>query len=171
MGRLSLHGDLLLQAGHLASREPQRPKQASLRRAVSTAYYAVFHLLIDAASRFVVRRSNRSGLRSAVSRAFEHGEMRTAANGFKGGTLPKALGAAISAPITHELKRLSAAFVDLQQARHEADYDVGRSFARREVLDLVAKAEQAFQDWTSVSGSEGGDAFLVAILLRKKLDR
>ena len=39
--------DLVEQAYHLANREPTNPKQASLRRAVSTAYYAPFHLLID----------------------------------------------------------------------------------------------------------------------------
>jgi uncharacterized protein (UPF0332 family) len=37
--------DLLEQARHLANREPKRAKQARLRRAVSTAYYAIFHLL------------------------------------------------------------------------------------------------------------------------------
>jgi uncharacterized protein (UPF0332 family) len=37
---------LLEQAKHLANREKKRPRQASLRRAVSTAYYALFHLLI-----------------------------------------------------------------------------------------------------------------------------
>lgn len=36
--------DLLEQAVHLARREPGRPRQASLRRAISTAYYALFHL-------------------------------------------------------------------------------------------------------------------------------
>jgi hypothetical protein len=36
-----------------------------------------------------------------------------------------------------ELRRLAAAFVDLQQARHEADYDTGRRFTRRETLDLL----------------------------------
>ena len=41
--------DLLEQAYHLANRESGDPKQASLRRAVSTAYYALFHLLIDEA--------------------------------------------------------------------------------------------------------------------------
>jgi len=34
--------DLLEQAEFLANRESVQPKQASLRRAVSTAYYAVF---------------------------------------------------------------------------------------------------------------------------------
>jgi hypothetical protein len=42
---VSFPNDLLEQARHLANREPRRPKQASLRRAVSTAYYALFHLL------------------------------------------------------------------------------------------------------------------------------
>jgi hypothetical protein len=41
--------DLLEQAHHLVTREEGEPKQASLRRAVSTAYYALFHLLIDEA--------------------------------------------------------------------------------------------------------------------------
>src|SRR5712692_5365690 len=41
--------DLLEQARHLANREKKRPRQASLRRAVSTAYYALFHLLISEA--------------------------------------------------------------------------------------------------------------------------
>jgi hypothetical protein len=41
--------DLPEQAYHLGRRERKNPIQASLRRAVSTAYYALFHLLIDEA--------------------------------------------------------------------------------------------------------------------------
>ena len=44
---MTLQRDLLAQARHLATREPKRPKQASLRRSVSASYYAVFHLLVD----------------------------------------------------------------------------------------------------------------------------
>jgi hypothetical protein len=47
----SLHDQLLAQAWLLAKKEPKRPLQASLRRAVSAAYYAVFHLLVDAGGR------------------------------------------------------------------------------------------------------------------------
>lgn len=46
---MSFADDLLTQAYHLANKERKNPKQASLRRAVSTAYYALFHLLIDEA--------------------------------------------------------------------------------------------------------------------------
>ena len=38
--------DLLKQAFLLLNKEPRTPTQASLRRSVSTAYYALFHLLI-----------------------------------------------------------------------------------------------------------------------------
>jgi hypothetical protein len=38
------------QAKHLANREKKKPRQASLRRAVSTGYYALFHLLIHEAT-------------------------------------------------------------------------------------------------------------------------
>ena len=41
--------DLLEQSRHFANREPKRPRQASLRRAISTAYYALLHLLTTAA--------------------------------------------------------------------------------------------------------------------------
>jgi hypothetical protein len=48
---MPLAHDLLEQARFLVGRERRKPKQASLRRAVSTAYYAAFHLLgTDAAS-------------------------------------------------------------------------------------------------------------------------
>jgi len=42
--------DLLELAQQLADLHPESPHQASLRRAVSTAYYALFHLLISEAT-------------------------------------------------------------------------------------------------------------------------
>ena len=55
-------------------------------------------------------------------------------------------------------------FVDLQEARHEADYDVARRFTRGEVLDLVDRAEQAFTDWKCVRKSIQADTFLAGLL-------
>lgn len=66
---MSLHRDLLNQARQLATHEPRRPRQASLRRAVSAAYYALFHLLVDAASREIVAGQGRDVLRQQVGRA------------------------------------------------------------------------------------------------------
>jgi uncharacterized protein (UPF0332 family) len=60
--------DLLEQAQHLAQREPKVPKQASLRRAVSTAYYAPFHLLITETT----KNWKRAEERFTLARMFEH---------------------------------------------------------------------------------------------------
>ena len=41
-----MHEDLFSQAETLAKLDAKKPKQANLRRAVSSAYYAVFHYLV-----------------------------------------------------------------------------------------------------------------------------
>ena len=45
-----MHEDCWMQAVSLAKMDVKKPKQANLRRAISSAYYAVFHLLIDEAA-------------------------------------------------------------------------------------------------------------------------
>ena len=146
---MSLHADLLHQARHLATREPRRPKEASLRRAVSAAYYALFHLLVNEASlRFVGGRRDRRNLRECLVRAFAHRDMKQASQGFAGGKLspklaPAIVGHAVQIPLAH----VAETFVELQQARHEADYDTAKRFTRLETLNLVNQAEQAFTDW------------------------
>ena len=68
---MSLHDDLLEQAQHLANRERKQPRQASLRRAISSACYALFHLLIsEAVSKWKV-----SAQRPQLARIFEHARM------------------------------------------------------------------------------------------------
>src|SRR5579871_634688 len=73
---MALAGDLLEQAYHLAKREPKRPKQASLRRAISSAYYALFHLLISEAT----RHWKPAYQRPQFARFYEHGKMFTASD-------------------------------------------------------------------------------------------
>ena len=71
---MALAEDLLEQAFLLLNKESKNPKQASLRRAVSTAYYALFHLLIQEASANWIRKDTRDHL----ARAFEHRTMKQA---------------------------------------------------------------------------------------------
>ena len=63
-----------------------------------------------------------------------------------------------------ELLQVARALVELQEARHKADYDTARRFTRREVLDFVERAEQAFADWHGVRGSIQADTFLTGLL-------
>jgi hypothetical protein len=71
---MAYHDDLLDQALHLAHRDPTRPKQANLRRAVSTAYYALFHLLISE----VVNYWRLKRQRTLLARSFDHRKMKGA---------------------------------------------------------------------------------------------
>src|SRR5689334_12165424 len=80
------HRQLIDQAQALASQERGRPRQASLRRAVSAAYYAVFHWLVDASSAYLAgagREERR--LRHALARTFSHSEMVQACRSFQAG--------------------------------------------------------------------------------------
>ena len=52
-----MHDELLEQARRLALLDRRRPKQANLRRAVSAAYYSLFHFLVDESCRGILGRS------------------------------------------------------------------------------------------------------------------
>jgi hypothetical protein len=71
---MAFHDDLLEVAYQLADLHPERTHQASLRRAVSTAYYALFHLLITEATANWAQPE----LRATLGRCFDHGPMKAA---------------------------------------------------------------------------------------------
>ena len=83
---MTLHSDLLHQARHLATKEPRKPSQASLRRSVSSSYYAVFHRLVDEATRRMISGASRDGIRQCLSRAFHHHDMKELCTSLAGGT-------------------------------------------------------------------------------------
>jgi len=163
---LALPEDLLAVSRHLALREPKRPRQATLRRAISTAYYALFHLLASAGAG-ALAPARPAALRSRVRRAFGHEEMKRVCAQFQHGEA--SLGAAtrplITAPLEPELATIAATFVALQDARHAADYDAAESFSRADALDLVRAAETAFAAWKTVRGRPNANVFLAALLL------
>jgi uncharacterized protein (UPF0332 family) len=164
---MSLASDLLEQARHLTRRELRRPRQASLRRAISAAYYAVFHLLIQDATRSLVSRPE---LRTRFGRAFEHGDMKQASRAFANPTAPLAtLTGGVAIP--PNLRRVASAFVELQEARHEADYNVDRSFTRLDSANLVSRAAEAFANWDTIREDQAARLYLAALLLWKKWSR
>ena len=121
---MSLHDDLLGQARQLAVKEPKRPLQASLRRAVSTSYYGLFHLLVHDATGRMFPGRERAALRNCMARAFVHGDMKRVAQQFSNDNVSPKLAPGLNGqPLQPELIGVATAFVDLQQARHEADYD------------------------------------------------
>jgi hypothetical protein len=69
---VAYHDELLQQAKELVHKNPNNPTQADLRRSVSPAYYALFHLLIFEACLNWSNHVSRPGL----ARMFDHGVMK-----------------------------------------------------------------------------------------------
>jgi hypothetical protein len=163
---MALHDDLLEQAQHLASREPRRLRQASLRRAVSVAYYALFHLLAaEGVRRFLP--ASPVHLREQVRRSYEHGHMKTVCDQFSKPQPSGAFAALLTLPIEPELCSVAEAFIALQQARHDADYNLTATFNRIEVLQQVKRTRQVFADWRTIRSSENATVFLAALLFQR----
>jgi hypothetical protein len=125
MSRLS--SDLLKQAKDLASQDPNRPKEASIRRAISTAYYALFHFLLDESTGILVGEGqNDKPMRHLLSRCFIHRRMASACKMIVVlVTNPKAASpyAAFAQSIKNQAKDLEVVaktFKDLQEHRHRA---------------------------------------------------
>ena len=163
---MALPRDLLDQAVQLLSHETKKPKQASLRRSVSTAYYALFHLLVSESVRTMAPASPKNiGLQ--MQRAFDHGTMKRVCKGFSGGTLPDAIQHLQSGPIEPDLRKVARIFVDLQEERHTADYDLVHTFTKQGATDNVAKVKEAFAIWRTINKLPNTTLFLVALALPK----
>ncbi len=142
---------------------------AAARRAVSTAYYALFHLLNEAATRlFVSAGSQHVGV---LRRTFNHDPMRVASGMVSDGNLPKLFGKPGSFNLASELKAVAEAFVDLQGERETADYDHSRPIRAEKAEELVALAEQAFAAWDKVKNSDEARLYLASFLLHKTWDQ
>lgn len=167
---MSLASDLLEQAKHLSTRERRRPRQASLRRSVSTAYYALFHLLVEDASRLLIGGNvpHRVELRMSLARAFGHADMKKVASAFKSRSPPLEWRRA-AGQVSADLKLVAETFVELQQVRHEADYELRRQFSRREVEELLRRCDDAFRAWRRCRRDADGETFMVALLAHRQL--
>jgi hypothetical protein len=110
---MSLPVELLDLARHLSTREGTRPKQASLRRSVSTAYYALFHLLTSEAVSLIGSNMSLVGTRK-IQRWFDHSEMKRVSGMFSAANAPKAIAPILGAPVSADLQYIAQAFIKLQ---------------------------------------------------------
>ena len=157
--------DLLEQATHLARREPRRPRQASLRRAVSTAYYALFHLLISEAT----LNWKRSVQRPVMTRLFEHGKMKSASEKQFAACkrIMNSKPPLVDGPEFHCIRHLikvSEVFILAQHLRHSADYDNAKIWRRTEVLSVIDDVTDAFQSWLEIRDEPIAQDYLLSLL-------
>jgi hypothetical protein len=150
--------DLLALAEHLLHKDGTNPTQAGLRRAVSTAYYALFHLLIDeAVSNWAVARH-----RSKLARTFDHGAMKKVCED----QIKKSRSDGIPAPLAL-LADVAQTFVELQSARHTADYDNSYTWTKADAREWIARTDIAFTYWGGIRTEDESQDFLLSLFLPK----
>lgn len=108
-----------------------------MRRAISTAYYAVFHYFVED----FVEHWEFPDQRSRLGRMFSHSAM-------SGNFTPKDPKNPV--PLERELVNVVKAFGQLQKDRERADYDVGWTLVETDVWDAITRAEDVFAKWRSI---------------------
>ena len=160
---MGLAEDLLQQADHLATYQGPNASQASLRRAVSTAYYALFHLLIEEAA---LRWSGSPEAQTGLERGFQHGSMKNTSVQFRKQSWRDWHGNERGIPVV--IQNIASAFVDQQEERHTADYDNHEQWTVTEVQATLDTARLAFQHWYSIRTDPMAGNYLLAMLLSKQ---
>jgi hypothetical protein len=162
-----LHADLLGQARRLATLDARKPKQVNLRRSLSSAYYAIFHYLVDECCRQVVGAQHaQTSYRHVLGRAFEHATMKAACTSFAGGSLKASVvkGLPASFAIPPQIKAIALAFANAQELRHRADYDRSERFIRSDVLAFGEQIEAAIEDFAAMPATNEKKFFLICLL-------
>ena len=148
----------LLAAGALGSRRG-RPRQAELRRAVSTAYYAMFHTLAACCARQLARATPASSSQTAwrqTYRALEPGYAKRQCERHD---------ALREFPL--EIRKFAQQFVLMQFQRHSADYDPEERFLRTDVLNHVQVTERVITQFNAAP-RPAQRAFALYVLLRAR---
>ena len=147
----------LIAASRLLTNSPDPntpPPPDFMRRAVSTAYYAVFHALASSNADCLIGSPTDPLLEHAwrrVQRALDHGVARR--------------------NLEQDRRRFSSTvqefittFAALQNARHTADYDSSREFTLTEALAWIDRAENVITDFMGVDANERRAVAVQAII-------
>lgn len=148
---------LIKTAMRLAKASQRRPRQSDLKRAVSTAYYALFHSIARNAADLLVGTGQVRFEPAWVHtyRALNHGTAKKACREVRQMGFPA------------EICACADAFVELQDARHEADYDPHHRVSLADALASVRRAEQAISD-LKAADRRHRRAFAVQVLFQTR---
>ena len=148
----------LIAAARLLATHPRlgRPPEANLRRAVSTAYYALFHSLAECCADTITgkRQANRNNdAWFRVYRALEHGAAKRRCDD-----------QAEIDKFPAEIQNFAARFSEMQRNRHQADYAPDASFHREQTTQLITESEDAIRGLNNVPVQQRR-AFAVHVLM------
>ena len=137
----------LIQAGRdLLNPQPAGiiPTGEHVRRAISNAYYALFHALAESNAAALVGTPSDAATTAAWSRVYRgldharaHRELQRH-----------------QPELSVQAQGFAKTFSDMQRFRHLADYDHAAGFTTHEAMAYLDRAEAAILDYTQVAASE-----------------
>jgi len=151
--------DLIQAARILAQAGGGRPTGACLRRATSTAYYAMFHHLTQDCANLLIGTSKTLRGNEAWHRVYRSLDHSFA----KGQCKNKEILAQFPGPI----ETFANLFVMMQSKRHEADYDPRAKFSKSGTMNDIALAEKAILDFAAAPVADRC-AFCAFVLFRDR---
>lgn len=147
---------LLAQAERLASREAGAPRQVDLRRAISAAYYAMFHAILRTAADEVVGTSQRtSPLYELAYRSIDHARLRKLCEEAQQTTLSSRRARYVpTGSFTSDIRSFAASTLELQRHRHSADYDPSFRTTMSDAQVAIETARSGIARFDRASASE-----------------
>lgn len=139
------------------------PDEAARRRAVSTAYYALFHVLAQAAA--AAACDGDEALRAQIARTMQHAAARGVCE-----KLCRSRATRLENGLS-ELAAIALTFVELQGARIVADYDLSDELTPSDALKHLHRAEEALRLFAQIGGRRETKSFLAALLFADRWGR
>jgi uncharacterized protein (UPF0332 family) len=141
------------------------PRQVDLRRAISAAYYGVFHFALTAlADEFVGKTQRTSSRYTLVYRSVDHRALKDLCNEAKKPTLPaRYLAYLPEGGFGPNIQAFAAAVADLQEKRHAADYNPQPRFTINEARIAIRLAKSAVRRFQRAK-QERRKAFLTLLI-------
>lgn len=158
-------GDYIKTARDLVGPGRGRPRQTNLRRAVSTAYYALFHCLAACCADTLVGGDGANRSEQAwrqTYRALDHGLARQRCEQATGSRFP-------DPRFPPEVLQFATLFVSMQKERHSSDYDPYQDLSKASVMQSINAAEDAMTQFLKAPDKDRR-AFAVYVLLPLRKD-
>ena len=147
---------LLQIAADLAEINPRRPRRADLCRAVSTAYYALFHCLARSCADSLAGRAGSRRMWRRVYRALEHRQAKVRCEH-------------VPSEFPDAVRRFGRTFVMLQGKRHYADYDPDRPVRKSDVVMDISHARTAIDRFLATPANVRRE-FAIHVLMKVRAD-
>lgn len=148
----------LIQAARdlVESANPDDPHNSHFRRAISTAYYALFHCLAESSANLLAgedpaNRSNRAWRQTY--RALNHGAVKNRRNRRE-----------FKTEFPQETQDFAKVFVEIRDKRNRADYDPTGSLSKLDAEQAIDDAEDAINDFMSIESGERRNFALYLLL-------